>query len=316
MHDRLVTVFGGSGFVGRYVVKHLVARGVRVRVAVSRPDQALFLKPMGAVGQIVTMQANLRVPTSVVAAVAGADAVVNMVGILYERGHQSFDAVQAQGAETVAAAAVRAGVARLVQVSAIGADPLSPARYARSKAAGEAAVRGLVPGAAIVRPSVVFGPEDQFLNRFASLARLSPVLPLIGGGKTRFQPVYAGDVAAAIVRILERPETAGQTFELGGPRILTFADLLRFVLNETGRKRLLLPMPVSLGLLQAFFCERLPVPPLTRDQVHLLQRDNVANPQAPGLAALGILPTALEAIAPTYLLRFRRGGAAIIPRLG
>lgn len=317
MDDRLVTVFGGSGFIGRYVVKHLAARGARVRVAVRRPDEALFLKPMGAVGQIVTCQANIRVATSVAAAVSGADAVVNLVGIAHERKPQTFAAVHAQGAGTIARAAAAAGVSRLVQISAIGADAASPALYAASKAAGEAAVGQAFPGATILRPGFVFGPEDRLFNRFAALARLAPALPLIGSGAALVQPVYAGDVAAAVVRVLEQPETAGKIFELGGPEVLTFADLLRLALREAGRRRMLVALPRWVAMLAAFLGElALPEPPLTRDFVLLLERDTVANPALPGLADLGITPTAIEAIVPAYLQRYRRGGAKVQPRLG
>jgi len=316
MQNRLVTVFGGSGFVGRYLVKQLAEEGARVRVAVRRPDEALFLKPLGDVGQIVPVQANLRVESSVAAAVAGADMVVNLVGILYESGRQSFAAVHGRGAEVVARQARLAGAKRFIQVSAIGADPGSDSAYARSKSAGEAAVRREFPDATIIRPSIVFGPEDGFFNLFGALARLSPVLPLIGGGKTRFQPVYVGDVARAIVAALRDPATAGRIFELGGPRIYSFADLMRLVLAETGRSRFLVPVPVPLAMINAFFLELLPVPLLTRDQVRQLQHDNVTAPGAPGLADLGLKPTPVEAVIPSYMQRFRRGGRTIAPRFG
>jgi len=316
MQDGLVTVFGGSGFVGRYLVKHLVAAGWRVRVAVRRPDEALFLKPLGNVGQISICQANLRVPPSVAAAVAGADAVVNLVGILYESGAQSFAAVQARGAETVARAAREAGVRRLIQFSAIGADPDSEALYARTKAAGEAAALREFPGATVVRPSIVFGPEDGFFNRFAALARILPALPLIGGGETRFQPVYVGDVAEAVVRLLADAASAGKTYELGGPKVYSFRELMEIVLRETGRRCLLLPVPIAIASFQAAFLELLPYPLLTRDQVKLLKRDNVVSAGAPGLGELGIAATPVAAVVPTYLYRYRRGGARQAPRFG
>jgi NADH dehydrogenase len=328
MADRLVTVFGGSGFIGRYLVKRLAEAGDRVRVAVRDPDAALFLKPMGEVGQIAPVQANLRDDRSVAAAVEGADAVVNLVGILYERGKQSFVAVHRDGAARAAAAAAKAGAKRFVQMSALGASLAAPSRYAWSKAAGEAAVRQAFPGAAIVRPSVVFGPEDDFFNRFAALARLAPALPvygawppriawhpehgltveLFGGGGTRFQPVYVGDVAEAMLRILDDPSTAGKTYELGGPRIYTFKELLALVLRETRRRRCLVPLPFWVADLQARFLQLLPVPPLTRDQVKLLQRDNVVDPNALKLEDLGITPAAAEDVVPTYLDRFRPSG--------
>jgi len=322
LQDRLVTVFGGSGFVGRYVVKHLAERGARVRVAVRRPDEALFLKPMGVVGQIVPTPANIRVETSVAAAVAGADAVVNLVAVLYERGRQSFEALHVRGAEVVARQAAAAGARHLVQVSSLSADANSPSAYGRSKAAGEAAVRAAFPAATIMRPSLVFGAEDQFFNRFAGLARLAPALPLIAGGTAKFQPVYVGDVAAAIVRALEDPASAGKTYELGGPRVYSFAELLRLTLRETGRRRMLVPLPTAPAKVMAFFAELasalspLPMaPPLTRDQVTLLGLDNVVAPGAPGLGDLGIVPTAVEGVLPSYLFRFRRGGKTV-PRFG
>lgn len=308
MQGRSVTVFGGSGFVGRYVVKRLAQAGWRVRVAVRRPDKALFLKPMGVVGQVVPVQANLRADASVAAAVAGVDAVVNLVGILSESGQQRFASVQARGAEVVAEAAAQAGVKTLVHVSAIGADPESESAYARAKAAGEAGVRKHFPAATILRPSVVFGTEDNFLNLFAMLARFSPVLPLIAGGKTRFQPVYVGDVAAAVSAALETESAAGKTFELGGPAVMSFEEILRYILKETGRFGLLVPVPEAIAMIEAFFLEMLPSPLLTRDQVILLRRDNVVSEGVAGLADLGISPTPLEAVAPTYLARYRRGG--------
>lgn len=316
MQGQLVTVFGGSGFLGRYVVKELARQGARIRVAVRRPDEALYLKPLGQVGQIVTVQANLRAPASVAAAVAGADAVVNLVGILFEHGKQNFQAVHVAGAALVAKAAREAGAKRLIHVSALGADATSPAAYARSKAAGEAKVRENFPGATILRPSVVFGAEDRFFNLFAALARVSPVLPLIGGGATRFQPVYVGDVAAAIAAALADPATAGQTFELGGPDIYSFADILRIVVRATGRWCLLVPVPFVLARLKGAFLQMLPVPPLTADQVQLLKRDNVVSGEAPGLTDLGIAPTPVEGVVEDYLIRFRRGGRRLAPRFG
>jgi NADH dehydrogenase len=311
MTDRSITIFGGSGFIGRYIVQQLARRGWRIRVAVRRPDQALFLKPLGQVGQITPVMASIRDDASVAAALVGADAAINLVGILYEQGRQTFGAVHVEGAQRVARAARAAGVTRLVQMSAIGADPNSASDYARSKAAGEAAVREAFPTATIVRPSIVFGPEDQFFNRFAGMARMLPALPLIGGGKTKFQPVYVGDVADAFDRILEAPETAGQTYELGGPTVYSFRELMEILLREIGRQRLLLPMPFFVASIQGGIFEMLPVPPpLTRDQVRLLRQDNVVDPTAHGFASLGIEPVGLAAILPTYLTRYRRGGRA------
>ena len=307
----LVTVFGGSGFLGRHIVHALARRGYRVRVAVRRPNDAQFLRPMGVVGQVEPVQANIRNDASVRAAIEGADAVVNLVGILYETGQQTFEAVQAEGAGRIAAAAKAAGIDRFVHVSAIGADAESPAAYARSKAAGEAAVRAAIPGAAIVRPSIVFGPEDDFFNRFAAMARLSPALPLVGGGKTRFQPGYVKDVAEGVARILERG-LGGATWEFGGPEVKSFRALLEDMLRITGRRRILAPLPVPLARLMATVTQFIPNPPLTPDQVRLLGYDNVVSEaaQAEGrtLEGLGIAPTVLEVVLPTYLYRFRKTG--------
>ena len=305
---RLVTVFGGSGFIGRYIVRLLAQEGWRVNVAVRDAERAKFLKPMGDVGQVTPMAVSLRDRDAVAAAVAGADVVVNLVGILYESGRQSFEAIHHEGARTVAEAAAKAGVARLIQISAIGADPASPSLYARTKAAGEAAVRGAFPAATILRPSLVFGPEDGFFNRFAGLARVMPALPLFGGGKTRFQPVYVGDVAEAVQRVLADPNAAGKTYELAGPTIYTFRQLMELMLKEIRRKRCLVSIPFGIARLEARFLQVLPVPPLTVDQVRLLERDNVAAADAPGLAELGIAPTPVEAVIPSYLDRFRPGG--------
>ena len=303
------TVFGGSGFVGRYTVGELARRGYRVRVAVRRPDRALFLKPMGDVGQVTPVAANIRDEASVASAVEGVDAAINLVGVLYESGAQRFHAVHAEGAGRIARAAAAAGVGRMVHVSAIGAAPDVAAAYARSKADGEEAVREAFPAAAIVRPSIVFGIEDDFLNRFAWIARLAPAIPLIGGGDTRFQPVYVGDVAAGIARIAEDAGTAGRTYEFGGPEVYSFRELMEVLLRYVGRRRLLLPVPGILAMLPARLMELSPFPPmLTRDQVRMLERDNVASGDAPGLADLGVAPTPLEAVAPDYLARYRRGG--------
>ncbi|PWR25136.1 complex I NDUFA9 subunit family protein [Zavarzinia aquatilis] len=309
MADRLVTVFGGSGFVGRYVVKRLAKQGFRVRVAVRRPQEAGFLRPMGDVGQIAIVQANVRHTPSVKLAVEGAEAVINLVGILSESGSQKFQMIQAEGAKRIAAAAREAGVSRFVQVSAIGADAKSGADYARSKALGEAAVKAAFPEAVILRPSLVFGPEDQFFNRFANMARYVPVLPLIGGGETKFQPVYVGDVADAVVAAANGTVgAAAQPYELGGPTVYSFRQLMEIVLKVTERKALLLPIPFAVAKLQAAAIGWLPGAPITSDQVKLLEVDNVVAPGAPGLAAFGIAPTSVEAIVPTYLHRFRKAG--------
>ena len=311
MGARQATVFGGSGFVGRYAVARLARAGARVVVGVRHPETAGFLKPMGDVGQVVPTRADVGDPAAVAAAVAGSDLVVNLVGILFERGRRRFSAVHVRGAETVARAAAAAGARRLVHVSALGADAESPSAYARSKAEGEAAARAAFPDLTIVRPGLVFGPEDDFFNRFAKLARISPALPLVHGGRTRFQPVHAGDAAEGIRRVAERADAAGRVYEFGGPRIYTFRALLEFVLATTGRRALLVPVPEALLRFKARFFELLPRPPLTRDQIALLRRDSVAGAAgARGFADLGIRPAALEAAAPAYLARYRRGGGA------
>jgi uncharacterized protein YbjT (DUF2867 family) len=310
--DTLITVFGGSGFLGRHVVRALAKRDYRIRVAVRRPELAGHLQPLGRVGQIHAVQANLRYPASVEAAMRGSHAAVNLVGILTEAGAQRFDAVQALGAGAVAQAAREAG-ARMVHVSAIGADENSPSRYARSKAAGERAVLGAVPSATIFRPSVVFGPEDQFSNRFAALARVSPMLPLIGGGLTRLQPVYVGDVATAVADAVDGKTQEGVAYELGGPEVLTMREIMEIILRVIERKRMLVSLPFGLAKLQAVVLQFAPgALKLTPDQVELLRSDNVVSAAATRagltLPDLGIAPDSLEAIAPQYLWRFRAAG--------
>jgi uncharacterized protein YbjT (DUF2867 family) len=309
--DTLVTVFGGSGFLGRHVVRALAQRGYRIRVAVRRPDLAGHLQPLGRVGQIHAVQANLRYPASVEAAARDADVLVNLVGILFERGRQGFDAVQAFGAEAVALAAASFG-ARLVHVSAIGADEQAPSHYARSKALGEKLALAAVPSAVVLRPSIVFGPEDDFFNKFGSLARFVPALPLVGGGHTRFQPVFAGDVASAVAAAIEGRAEAGRIYELGGPEAKSFKELMQFVLATIERRRLLLPIPFWLATLQASMLQLMPKPLLTPDQVELLRGDIVVSDAAKRegrtLEALGIEPVAMEIIVPSYLWRFRKTG--------
>jgi NADH dehydrogenase len=309
--ETLVTVFGGSGFLGRHVVRALAKAGYRVRVAVRRPELAGFLQPLGRVGQIHAVQANLRYPASVEAAVRDADVVINLVGILFERGKQRFDAVQAFGAEAVALAAAAFG-ARLVHISAIGAAERSPSHYARSKAMGEKLVLAAVPSATILRPSVLFGPEDDFFNKFAAIARLSLVLPLIGGGHTRFQPVFAGDVASAAVAAIEGRADEGKTYELGGPEVKSFKQLMQLMLALIERKRLLVPIPFALAKLQASLLQLMPKPLLTPDQVELLRGDSVVSEAAiregRTLATLGIDPIAMETVLPLYLWRYRKAG--------
>jgi uncharacterized protein YbjT (DUF2867 family) len=309
--DRLVTIFGGSGFLGRHVVRVLCKSGFRIRVAVRRPDLAGHLQPLGRVGQVHAVQANLRYPASVQAAVRGADVVINLVGILFERGRQRFDAVQADGAGVVAEAAAQVG-GRMIHISAIGADPGSPALYARTKALGEQAVWAATPAATIFRPSIVFGPEDDFFNRFAALARFSPVLPLIGGGHTRFQPVFVGDIAQAIAKAACGEAKEGLTYELGGPDVRTFKELMEFVLATTERRRLLASIPFAIAEFQAWFLQFMPKPLLTPDQVRLLKTDNIVSDEAKRegrtLLDLGIEPHSMATIVPSYLWRFRKAG--------
>lgn len=302
MQRRVVTVFGGSGFIGRHLVRRLAAEDWIVRVAVRDTESAMFLKVAGDPGQVVPLAADIGNAASVARAVEGAGAVINLVGILYERGRRTFQRMHVEAAATVASAAKAAGASRLVHMSAIGADAESPAEYGRTKAAGERAVREAFPEASIVRPSVVFGQEDDFLNRFAGMARVTPVLPVF---PTEFQPVWVGDVAEAIARVLQDPATAGKTYELGGPRVVSFRELMELILREIGRERLLLPLPLALAEIQAWFLEKLPVPPLTRDQVKLLGTANVVGASALTLRDLGIEPTALEAVVPSYLNRYR-----------
>ncbi len=308
MRDRRVAVFGGTGFVGRYLVQRLAREGARLRVMTRDPIAGAFLKPMGDPGQVVLVAGDVRDPAAIRRTIDDADTVVNLVGILYPRGARTFAAIHVEGARAIAEAAREAGARWLTHLSALGADARSDSDYARSKAAGEAAVSEAFPGATILRPSVIFGPEDDFFNRFARLARISPVLPLIGGGRTRFQPVYVGDVADAICRTVMDPGAAGRLYELGGPAVYSFRELMEIVMRETGRRRLLLPLPFGLAAFQARFLEWLPKPPLTRDQVKLLARDNVVSGEAPGLADLGIQATAVEAIVPRYLKFYRPAG--------
>jgi uncharacterized protein YbjT (DUF2867 family) len=310
-YETLVTVYGGSGFLGGHVVRALAKRHYRIRVAVRRPELAGHLQPLGRVGQIHAVQANLRHRGSVELAARDAGVVVNLVGILAEAGRQKFDAVHRAGAEQVSLAAAAHG-ARMVHVSAIGADSNSPAHYARSKAEAEELVRAAVPQSIIMRPSIMFGAEDSFFNRFASLARFVPALPLIGGGETRMQPAFVGDVAAAIADAVDGRAKAGATYELGGPDIKTFRELMQFTLDTIGRRRLLLPVPFALARLQAMVLQYLPYAPLTPDQVDMLKTDNVVSEDARRdgrtFEGLGITPDSIAAIVPTYLWRFRRTG--------
>ena len=303
----VATVFGGGGFIGRYVVKRLAERGHVVRVCGRDTEGAKALMTAGRVGQVVPFYVSLENESTVQRAVQDADLVVNLVGILSERRPGDFQRIQADGAGRVARAAASAGVGRLVHVSAIGADPASPSLYARTKAEGEAQVRAAVPHATILRPSLVFGAEDQFFNRFGAMAMWLPVMPVIHGN-TRFQPVYVGDVADAVAAALDRDDAPGQTYELGGPRVWTFRELMAYVLQETRRRKPLVEVPLGVARFQARLGEYVPGKPFTRDQLTLLGRDNVVARGARDLAALGIAPTPVELIVPEYLIRFRPGG--------
>ncbi|HEV7253144.1 MAG TPA: complex I NDUFA9 subunit family protein [Mesorhizobium sp.] len=308
---KLVTVFGASGFVGRHVVRALAKRGYYIRAAGRERELATYLQPIGNMGQVVHVQANLRVPASLTRAMAGVDHVVNLAGILAEGGRQTFEAVHAEGAGAVAKAAREAGIG-VTHLSALGADPQSRSVYARSKALGEQAVFAAAPDATVLRPSVVFGPEDSFFNRFAEMARFSPALPLIGGGRTRFQPVYVGDVAEAVARAVDGTLDRGRIYELGGPEVLTFRQCLERMLDVVGRRRLLLPIPWGIAEILGSIGNRVPFAPITRDQVELLKTDNVVSEAARAegrtLAGLGVEPQSVAALLPTYLWHFRVGG--------
>jgi uncharacterized protein YbjT (DUF2867 family) len=319
--NRLVTVFGGSGFIGRHVVRALARQGWRVRVAVRRPDLANFLQPLGGVGQIMSVQANLRYPGSIQAALAGADAIVNATGIQRQRGWQNFEAVHVFGPSEMARAATREGIAHFIHISGIGADAESPNAYIASKGRGEAAVRGAFPNAVILRPSVVFGPEDDFFNRFATLARVLPILPLFGGGDARMQPVFVGDVAKAVVAGLSGPAKPGMIYELGGPEVMTLREVVECVLQTTGRRRALIPLPFGVStalargteIASALTLGLFPAPlTTTRDQIELLRHDNLVSSAAVAegrtLEGVGIEAQGVEAIVPSYLYRFRKTG--------
>jgi NADH dehydrogenase len=305
----LVTVFGGSGFVGGQVVRALAKAGRRVRVAVRNPNLAYKMRMLGDVGQIEVVQANIRNAPSVARALEGAEAAVNLVGVLHEGGRQKFQALHVMGAKTVAEQAKAAGVTRLVHLSAIGADLQSGSKYARTKAEGEAAVRDVLPGAVVIRPSIVFGADDKFFNKFGQMAALFPVLPLIGGGETKFQPVFVGDVAQVVAKAVSDPAAEGLTYELGGPAVYSFKELLEMILLETARDRVLAPLPWFAASLIGKVGELSPLaPPLTSDQVESLKTDNVAGAGLPGLAEAGVVPTTVESVVPSYLYRYRKGG--------
>jgi uncharacterized protein YbjT (DUF2867 family) len=307
MEARQITIFGGSGFLGRYVVRALAKKGWRIKVATRRPNRAFFLRPMGQVGQIGFIKCDVADADQIAHAMAGSHAVVNLTGILFQRG-QTFQDVHVKGPEAIAREAARLGLRAMVHVSAIGADSESDSRYAESKAEGEKRVREAFPAATIMRPSLLFGPEDRFFNRFAEMARFLPALPLIGGGRTLFQPVFVSDAAAAIVTALDDPSAQGKTYELGGPTVYSFKQLIEIMLGVIDRKRLLVPLPFWIAFLKSIFLQLMPRPLLTPDQVKLLRHDNIVSPTAHTLRDLGITPTTVEAEVPAYLWRYRAKG--------
>jgi uncharacterized protein YbjT (DUF2867 family) len=315
--ETLITLIGGSGFLGRHIVRSLAKRGYRIRVACRRPDLAGHVQPLGVPGQIMPVQANVRYPDSLNAVCEGAHAVINLTGLLYSAGAQSFDAIHVFGAEASARAAKAARARLFIQMSALGANPHSASAYAKSKAEGETRARANFPGTIVLRPSIVFGPEDQFFNRFAAMARFSPVLPLIGGGTTKFQPVFVGDIAQAVTQLIDAGQASGRTYELGGPEVMSFRELMDFTLHTVGRKRLLVPLPWPVARIQAMILELLPKPLLTTDQVELLKTDNVVSPEAAAekrtFQGLGITPRGIEAIVPSYLYRYRKAGEFSAP---
>jgi uncharacterized protein YbjT (DUF2867 family) len=315
--NQLVTIIGGAGFVGRNLVRSLAKRGYRIRVACRRPDLAGHVLPLGTPGQIALVQANVRFPASLAAACDGAYAVVNATGTDVSRGAQSFDAVLVFGAEAVAKAARAAGAELLITVSGMGADPEGTSAQAKAKGLSEMAAARAFPGAIAVRPSVIFGPDDRFFNKAASMARFSPVLPLFGGGATRIQPVFAGDVAEAMAVLIDRGEASGKTYELGGPVIATLRELMQFTLDTVQRRRLLLPVPWGVAHILGSVAGFLPKPPITADQVELLKSDNVVSAAAVAegrdFRGLGITPRSFETIVPSYLFRFRKEGQFTVP---
>lgn len=303
--QQVITVVGGTGFLGRYVVRELAKAGYTVRTISRRPESGLHLKTAGHIGQVVLQQGDITRPETLAGKLDGSYAVVNLVGTLYERGRQNFAAVHSQGAERLAKEAAKAGAKRFIQISAIGVDKSQNAKYARTKANGEKAVKAAFEGATILRPGILFGAEDNFYNQFARMARCAPALPLIGGGKTRFQPVFVADVARAVVACVENADTAGETYELGGPRVYTFREILEYILDETKRHRSLVTLPFGIAAIMGVIGEFMPTPALTRDQVKMLKYDNVVDRDAKTLADLGITSTPVEMVVPDYLARYR-----------
>jgi uncharacterized protein YbjT (DUF2867 family) len=316
--EKIVTLIGGSGFIGRHIVRALAKRGYRIRVACRRPDLAGHVQPVGTTGQVMPVQANVRYPASLAAACDGAYAVINLTGVLASRGAQSFNGIHVFGAEASAKAAKAAKAQVFIQMSALGADADSASEYARTKAAGEAKAKAAFPGAIIMRPSIVFGPEDNFFNQFAAMSRLAPALPLIGGGSTKFTPVFVGDLAEAFARLVDKGEASGQTFEVGGPEVFTFKQILEFTLETIGRKRLLVPIPWPIAKALGTVMGLLPFAPLTADQVELLKTDNVVSEAATregrDLAGLGIKARGIQGIVPSYLYRYRKAGQFTAPK--
>ena len=313
MRDKSITIFGGSGFLGRYVVQKLAKTGARIRVAVRHPSDALFLKTMGEIGQITPVAVNVRDQDSVAQAIKGAYGVINLIGILAETSKQSFQQAHVDAASIIAKVSKALDVKKLIHISAIGADPNAESIYAATKGKGEAEVLKHFPTVSIIRPSVVFGDEDKFLNLFASMTRFSPFLPAIGGGKTKLQPVYVGDVAEAVVKIMtdrriDKSPYAGKTFELGGVKVYSMRDILKFIMTEVNRKRFLLDIPFSVAGVGGAVLQYLPGPLLTPDQVKLLKKDNIVGEKALTFKELDISPCSMELLAPVYLKRYRYGG--------
>lgn len=315
--EKIVTIIGGSGFIGRHIVRALAKRGYRLRVACRRPDLAGHVQPLGTPGQVMPVQANVRYPASLAAVCDGAYTVINLTGVLASSGAQSFDAIHVFGAEASAKVAKTAKAKVFIQMSALGADASSASEYARTKAAGEARARAAFPGATILRPSIVFGPEDNFFNQFARLSRLAPALPLIGGGKTRFTPLFVGDLAEAVAILVDGGQADGRTLELGGPEVFTFKQLMEFTLHTIGRRRLLVPVPWTIAKIMGTVMGYLPGAPLTADQVELLKTDNVvsaaATSEGRNLASLGIAGQGIQGIVPSYLYRYRKAGQFTAP---